>query len=95
MSKLQNAARFRKTGDEIKRFMNSYYKSIVFRGEMDPIQIHFADMSYMNLKMWLELNDQWMDSFEYRVYSKYLDMLRDFIFTKTIQGRRLNREAKQ
>ena len=94
MSRLQNAARFRKAGDEIKRFMNSYYKSIVFRGEMDPIQIHFADMTYMNLKMWLELNDQFMDLFEYRVYYKYLEMLRDFIFKKTIEGRRLQREAK-
>lgn len=94
MSRLQNAARFRKAGDEIKMFMNSYYKSIVFRGEMDPIQIHFADMTYMNLKMWLELNDQFMDLFEYRVYYKYLEMLRDFIFKKTIEGRRLQREAK-
>lgn len=95
MSRLQYSDRMRDCRDKVVRFMNSYYKSIVFRGEMDPIQIHFADNELRNCILWLELNCMYMEPFEYSVYSKYLDKLGDYIFTKTIEGRRLQREAKQ
>lgn len=92
MSRLQYADRMRGCKDRVVRFMNSYYKSIVIYNDIDPIQIHFADNELRNCILWLELNYMDMDPFEYRTYSKYLDKLGDYIFTKTIEGRRMQRE---
>ena len=67
-------------------------RDIVIYNDIDPIQIHFADSELRNCILWLELNYLDMDPFEYRTYSKYLDKLGDYIFTKTIEGRRMHRE---
>ena len=89
---IEDKERLRKHRDIIVRYMNSYIKSITDREEMDPIQIYFAKNEIHTAKLWLYLNEPYMDEFSYWVAYKYLDILDTYIFTKTIQGRRMQRE---